>query len=220
LGSRLRGTAALQVRIAFGGRPVPRRRAGRRKLCLVGTNAYLDCRGLYWVYGCERPQPSRSGSRLEGVRSRQGRLDTPSSVSEAFGSTATVTVWPILRGIGGLPVIRTRTGNRWGSRTQSTVWLTAASRPVDVPLEPSCTKMPPATPKLRRLRARSRARRPPDSARLRRGQSSVFFTSRPGALKPSDGGLVLEISDIWASNYPNKIVAVKSASFKVRKPSK
>ena len=39
-------------------------------------------------------------------------------------------VWPIRRGIGGLPVILMRTGKRWGSRTQSTVWLTAASKPV------------------------------------------------------------------------------------------
>jgi hypothetical protein len=35
-------------------------------------------------------------------------------------------------------------------------------------------------------------RRRPDFARLRRGQPSVFFTSRPGAPKRSDGGLVPE----------------------------
>src|SRR5215831_4842493 len=31
--------------------------------------------------------------------------------------------------------------------------------------------------------------------------------------------LVLEIPDVWPSNYPNKIVAGKSGSFKVRKPA-
>ena len=36
------------------------------------------------------------------------------------------------------------------------------------------------------------ARRRPDFARLRRGQPSGFFTTRPGAPKRSDGGLVLE----------------------------
>ena len=46
-----------------------------------------------------------------------------------------------------------------------------------------------------------------------------FFTPSPGAPKRSDGGIVLEIPDIWPSNYPNKIVAGKSGSFKVRKPT-
>ena len=41
----------------------------------------------------------------------QGCLERPSCVGEAAASTATVTVWPILRGIGGFPVIRIRTGN-------------------------------------------------------------------------------------------------------------
>jgi hypothetical protein len=52
------------------------------------------------------------------------------------------------------------------------------------------------------LTTRPCARRRPDFARLRRGQPSVFFTPRSGAPKRSDGGLVLEIPDIWALKLP------------------
>ena len=48
-------------------------------------------------------------------------------------------------------------------------------------------------------------RRRPDFARLRRGQPSVFFTSRPGAPKRSDGSVGPEIPDISPLNQRNKI---------------
>src|SRR5580700_8036492 len=84
-------------------------------------------------------------SALTGEFSGQGCFKISVDVGEGLGNTAAVTVWPILRGIGGFPVIRIRTGKRSGSRTQSTVWLTAASSPVEEPPEPSWTKMPQAT---------------------------------------------------------------------------
>jgi hypothetical protein len=45
-------------------------------------------------------------------------------------------VRPILRVIEDFIVSRIRTGNLWGSRIESTVWLTAASKPVEVPPDP------------------------------------------------------------------------------------
>ena len=52
---------------------------------------------------------------------RTDRLGCFAILAEEFATTATVTVWPILRGTGGFPVILMRTGKRCGSRTQSTV---------------------------------------------------------------------------------------------------
>jgi hypothetical protein len=56
-----------------GGRPVPRRRAGRCKLCLP-RHGMRPNGGRYGLRGCKGLQPSRSGSTigaliLEGVRS-------------------------------------------------------------------------------------------------------------------------------------------------------
>src|SRR5262249_52853119 len=80
-----------------------------------------------WVRTIGAPKSDSTFSRPE-IAAPKLRLEALTSLLR--------TVWPIRSGIGGLPVILMRAGKRWGSRIQSTVWLTAASKPVEVPVEP------------------------------------------------------------------------------------
>jgi hypothetical protein len=41
---------------------MPRRRARRSRLCLLGKRFVPNGGGLHWFPGCEGPQPSRSGT--------------------------------------------------------------------------------------------------------------------------------------------------------------